>query len=72
MSQKLKLDDKEYDISDLSENSKKTLASLQFTTKKLQELDNMRALLQRAKNSYMESIKKEMLSQKAGYLFDDE
>jgi len=72
MSQKLKLDDKEYDISDLSENSKKTLASLQFTTKKLQELDNMRALLQRAKNSYMESLKKEMLSQKAGYLFDDE
>ena len=72
MSQKLKLDDKEYDISDLSENSKKTLASLQFATKKLQELDNMRALLQRAKNSYMESLKKEMLSQKAGYLFDDE
>lgn len=72
MSQKLKLDDKEYDISDLSENSKKTLSSLQFTTKKLQELDNMRALLQRAKNSYMESLKKEMLSQKAGYLFDDE
>jgi len=31
----------------------------------------MLALLQRAKNSYMDSLTKEMLSDKAGFLFDD-
>ena len=71
MSQKIKLDDKEYNVSDLSDRGKATLASLQFTTQRIQELINMQALLVRAKNSYMESLKKEMLSQKAGFLIDD-
>ena len=71
MSQKIKLDDKEYDVSDLSENAKATLASLQFATQRIQELNNMQALLVRAKNSYVEGLKREMLSNKAGYLLED-
>lgn len=71
MSQKIKLDDKEYDVSDLSENAKATLASLQFATQRIQELNNMQALLVRAKNSYVEGLKREMLSSKAGYLLED-
>ena len=71
MSQKIKLDDKEYDMSDLSENAKATLASLQFATQRIQELNNMQALLVRAKNSYVEGLKREMLSSKAGYLLED-
>ena len=71
MSTKFKLDDKEYEIDNLSDTSKKTLLSLQFTTQRLQELNNMKALLQRAKNSYVDGLKKEMLSNKAGYLFDE-
>ena len=71
MSKKFKLDDKEYEIDNLSDASKKTLLSLQFTAQRLQELNNMKALLQRAKNSYLDSLKKEMLSNKAGYLFDE-
>ena len=71
MSKKFKLDDKEYEIDNLSDASKKTLLSLQFTTQRLQELNNMKALLQRAKNSYVDGLKKEMLSNKAGYLFDE-
>ena len=71
MSKKFKLDDKEYEIDNLSDISKKTLLSLQFTTQRLQELSNMKALLQRAKNSYVDGLKKEMLSNKAGYLFDE-
>ena len=71
MSKKFKLDDKEYEIDDLSDASKKTLLSLQFTSQRLQELNNMKALLQRAKNSYVDGLKKEMLSNKAGYLFDE-
>lgn len=72
MAQKLKLDDKEYDVSDLSENARAQLTSLQFVDEKLKELTNMQALLQRAKNSYVEGLKKEMISNKAGLLFGDD
>ena len=71
MDQKFKLGDKEYDVSDLSESGKITLSALAFTIERIQELTNHQALLQRAKNSYGESLKKEMLSDKAGFLFGD-
>ena len=71
MAQKIKLGDKEYDAANLSEQGMTVLNLLQFSTQKLQELNNMQALLQRAKNSYIESLKQEILSQKAGYLLDD-
>ena len=71
MSQKIKLGDKEYDLSDLSDKGKATLASLQFATLRIKELNNMQALLVRAKNSYVEGLKKEIISNKAGYLLED-
>jgi len=71
MSQKIKLDDKEYNVSDLSETGKATLASLQFTTQRIHDLNKMQALLVRAKNSYVEGLKKEIISNKAGYLLED-
>jgi hypothetical protein len=72
MAQKIKLDDAEYEVENLSDQAKAYIATLKFTDTRLQELTNMRALLQRAKNSYVDSLKKEMLSSKAGFLFDDE
>lgn len=72
MAQKIKLEDKEYDVDSLSEAARAKLASLQFTTEKIQELTNMQALLQRAKNSYIETLKREMLSSKAGILLQDD
>ena len=71
MGQKIKLDDKEYDVENLSGKAKATLASLQFATTRMQELNDMQALLQRAKKSYIESLKQEMLSSKAGFLVGD-
>jgi hypothetical protein len=71
MANKIKLDDEEYSFEDLSDVAKSTLTLYQFADLKLKELNNMLALLQRAKNSYMDSLKKEMLSDKAGFLFDD-
>ena len=71
MAQKIKLGDNEYDPDSLSDQGKAILNLLQFSTQKLKELNNMQALLQRAKNSYIESLKQEILSQKAGYLLDD-
>ena len=68
----IKLDDKEYKVEDLSEKAKKTAASLQFTNSKIQEITNMNALLQCAKNTYIEKLKMEMLSSKTGFHFGDE
>ena len=72
MAQKIKLDDAEYEVENLSDQAKAYIETLTFTDARLQELTNMRALLQRAKNSYVDSLKKEMLSSKAGFLFDNE
>ena len=69
MGQKIKINDKEYDVENLSDQSKATLVLLQFSTMRMQELNNMKALLQRSKNSYLESLKQEMLSSKSGLLF---
>ena len=72
MAQKIKLDDKEYELETLSDEVKVKLNLIQFATKREQELTNMQALLQRAKNSYIESLKQEMLSKKSGFLFDED
>lgn len=72
MGQKFKLEDKEYDVENLSDQAKATLASLQFATTRMQELSNMQALLRRAKISYMETIKQEMVASKAGLLLGDD
>lgn len=72
MGQKFKLDGQEYDVENLSDQAKATLASLQFATTRIQELNNMQALLQRAKKSYMETIKQEMVANKAGLLLGDD
>lgn len=72
MASKIILDGKEYYLQDPSEKVKATLASIEFCKNKEQELKNIQALLQRAKNSYIESVKKEMLSKKSGFMFDEE
>ena len=66
-----KLDDKEYYIETLSEAAKLELTLLKFATERFKELNNQRALLQRAKQSYVDSLKREMLADKAGILFDE-
>ena len=71
MSQKFKIDDIEYELDDLSDAAQKAFKALHFVTTRQKELDNMRILLRRAKNSYVDGIKKEMISNKAGLLFDE-
>jgi len=66
-----KLNEKEYSIADLSENARAQYESLVFVDTQLKDLRNMQALLQRSKNSYLEDLKKEMLSSKAGFLLDE-
>jgi len=72
MATKVKFDDKEYDVNDLSDNAKAQLGSLTFVDEKLKELNNMHALLMRARNSYVEGLRRELISDKAGLLLDDD
>ena len=72
MGKKLSLDGAEYEVADLSDQAKTILISLNFANSRIQELTNLQALHQRAKLSYIESIKKEMLSSKAGLVLNDE
>ena len=68
----INVDGEEYELDSLSKKGKDNVLALQFTTNRIHELESLRAVLQRAKNSYMESIRKEIISDKAGYLFDNE
>ena len=72
MAQMIRLHDKEYDIDKLSESARAAIASLQFASSRLEELENMCALMQRARNSYIESIKSEMLTSKSGLVLNDD
>ena len=76
MSQKISLDDTEYDLASLSDEGRKVLVAYQHATESLQDAINMQALLTRAKNSYVAELKSEMVKGKTGVdlgaLFDDD
>ena len=72
MNNKVKFDGTEYDLSEMSELAKRQLDSLRFTTARLDELRNLQALLVRAKNSYVETLKAEVISKKSGLILDDD
>ena len=71
MTNSIKIDGEELNLDSLSENGAKTLQLLQFSSAKIDELNNVLALLRKAKKGYIDTLKKEMISQKAGYLLDD-
>ena len=72
MVKSVKIGDIDYDLDSLSSDAKVKVSSIQFIDQQVRELTNMQALLQRAKKSYIESLKLEMLSEKAGFLFSDD
>jgi hypothetical protein len=71
MTNSIKIDGEELNLDTLSENGTKILQLLQFSSAKIDELNNVLALLRKAKKGYIDTLKKEMISQKAGYLLDD-
>jgi len=71
MSEKIKIEDKEYKLDDLSDFAKSQVASLQFVETKIRETNNLKAILQRAKNSYVKELKTEIISSKAGLFIDE-
>ena len=63
MPHKIMIDEKEYEVENLSEQTKAVLASLQFTSRRITELTNMERILSRAKIGYLTAIKDEMNSE---------
>ncbi len=72
MGRKLNLDGDEYEIEYLSDKARTCLSSFQFVNAQIQELTIMQSVLQRAKDSYVNSVKQEVLSVKSGILFGDD
>ena len=72
MVKKVTFDDTEYDYDKLTENAKAAIKSYKFSERRINELSNIRALLERAKKSYIDSLKKEMISDKAGIVLEDD
>lgn len=66
MSQRINLDGVEYKTSSLTDNSKSILASLQEASARLQELQNLQAIFTRAKRSYIDELKREIIKGKSG------
>ena len=72
MKKTLRLDGVEYQTESLSENAKSALVLIEFIAKRVKELRDTQSLLQRAKNSYLDELKKEILASKAGFFIDDD
>tara|TARA_Y100001968_G_C19192660_1_gene635962 strand:- start:517 stop:708 length:192 start_codon:yes stop_codon:yes gene_type:complete len=56
----LTIDGKDYDIDSLSDSSKQTLASLQFTQSEVKRLQAQIAVLKTAESSYANALKKDV------------
>lgn len=69
MAEKLKIDDKEYVIADLSEDCQKVLSQIKTVDLLIADRKNLLSVLTRAKNSYVSSIRNKVLSDTAGFDF---
>ena len=71
MVEKIRHNGNEFSISELSDIAKARLAKAQKIEEKILEKKKMIAVLNRAKISYIEELKKEILAVKAGFNFLD-
>lgn len=76
MTKRLRIEDVEYDIEQLSQEGRDLCERLNFTQFTLQELNNMLALLTKAKNAYIADLKTEIVKARTGVdlgaLFSDD
>ena len=64
--QKITIDDVEYDLKDLSDDAKAQLANLQFVDAQLQQLNNEWAVSDTARIGYTNALKTEIAKMEAG------
>jgi len=66
MVNKLVLDNVEYALNDQNQSVKSLVLKLDNTDKAIQEKTNLYAVFTRAKNSYVQELKREMIAGKSG------
>ena len=71
MSDRFQLDGKDYKVSDLNEYGRELVDRLTFVRLKLQNVENSMALLNKAKNGYIEDLKTEIIQERTGVDFSD-
>lgn len=69
---KVQIDGVEYDTNRLSDHAKSLLVEVKKIDERIQENQNMSAILTKAKRAYIADLKREMLTAKSGMLLDDE
>lgn len=69
---KIKLGDTVYDTSSLTGEAKNLAEALKILEGRIQESNNMVAILTKAKRAYIADLKSEMLSAKAGFDFTND
>ena len=69
---KIQIDDVEYDLDALSDQAKRLVGDVQKINARIQETQNMSAILTKAKQAYIADLKTEMLAAKAGLHFGDD
>ena len=65
----IEIDGKEYGVAELSDAARKLAIEMQFVTTQIREMNNMVAILTKAKRAYIQELKSEMLSAKTGFDF---
>ena len=58
--QKVKINDKEYNLADLSDIVKQNIASIRFAEQEMIRLQQLLAMAQTARNGYIASLQKEL------------
>ena len=76
MAKSVRIDNVEYDMEQLSQAGRDLYERLSFTQSRLQEYNNMLALLMKAKNAYIADLKTEIVKGRTGVdlgaLFSDD
>ena len=62
-----KLDEVEYPVENLSDDAKRLIVEIKVVEAQLSEFTNMMAIFTRAKNSYVQGLKDEIIRNKAGF-----
>jgi glutamyl/glutaminyl-tRNA synthetase len=66
MTKSVRIDNVEYDMEQLSQAGRDLYERLSFTQSRLQEYNNMLALLMKAKNAYIADLKTEIVKGRTG------
>ena len=76
MNNRIRIENKEYDVEMLSEESRKLISQITLAQQSVLERNNLIKVLNKAKNAYIDELKAEVIKEKTGVdlsdiLYDD-